>query len=139
MSSGNAVGSSELRDGGAGRFGVAGVGMTPVDRRAGREQGADETVEFGLDGKTYQFDLASKNASELCEPSRSTSRPSHRRRSRSDAAANSAPAVRALWIGSKPRQSGLGAHGGLKVSDRGRTQLTCSRPTIRRADRRSRG
>jgi Lsr2 len=42
------------------------VTVTLVDDFDG-EAGADETVEFGLDGVTYEIDLSSKNAKKLRE------------------------------------------------------------------------
>lgn len=84
---------------------------------------ADETVEFGLDGKNYEIDLSSGNAGKLrdalADYVAAARRPGGRRRSGSGAAAAAArrPAVdreqnQAIRDWARKR--------GMKVSDRGR-------------------
>jgi hypothetical protein len=94
-------------------------------------QDADETVEFGIDGKNYEIDLSSTaNAGRLRDGLADFDfhRPPFGRRPPAAAPVRAAPAVLqephrrgALWsIASKPGDSGWARKRGLKVSDRGR-------------------
>lgn len=84
-------------------------------------EAADETVEFGVDGKSYEIDLSSGNASRLRDALASyvavARRPSGRRRG----SAGSAP-VRRPTIDREQNQAirDWARKRGMKVSDRGR-------------------
>ena len=99
------------------------VTVTLVDDFDG-EGAADETVEFGLDGVTYEIDLSSKNATKLRNDLKkwveAGRRVGGRRRGRSGSGAAGAPST-----ASRVRRSGNGP---------GATATTCrpaavSRPT----------
>jgi hypothetical protein len=86
---------------------------------------ADETVEFGLDGKNYEIDLSSKNASKLrdalAEYVAAARRPGGRRRGGGGGAAASA-ASRRPSVDREQNQAirDWARKRGMKVSDRGR-------------------
>jgi hypothetical protein len=86
---------------------------------------ADETVEFGLDGKNYEIDLSSGNASKLRDALAdfvaAARRPGGRRRSGGAAAAASASARRPA-VDREQNQAirDWARKRGMKVSDRGR-------------------
>jgi hypothetical protein len=95
-----------------------------IDDRDG--SAADETVDFGLDGITYQIDLSAKNASELRElllPYTAVARRTGRgaiARSRVSAGANSRPA---RTTADRERLTAIrqwGKANGYTISDRGR-------------------
>jgi Lsr2 len=85
---------------------------------------ADETVQFGLDGKNYEIDLSSKNADRLrdvlADYVSAARRPSGGRRARSGPAA-SAPSARPS-VDREQNQAirDWARKHGMKVSDRGR-------------------
>jgi hypothetical protein len=85
---------------------------------------ADETVEFGLDGKNYEIDLSTGNASKLRDALANyvsaARRPGGRRRSGGAAAA--APAARRPSVDREQNQAirDWARKRGMKVSDRGR-------------------
>ena len=86
-------------------------------------QSADETVEFGIDGKSYEIDLSSKNASKLRDALASYvgagRRVSTRRRGGSSGGGS---ASRRPSIDREQNQAirGWARKRGMKVSDRGR-------------------
>jgi hypothetical protein len=86
---------------------------------------ADETVEFGIDGKSYEIDLSSSNADKLRDALASyvaaARRPGGRRRSGGGAAA-SAAAARRPSVDREQNQAirDWARKRGMKVSDRGR-------------------
>ena len=75
---------------------------------------ADETVEFGVDGKNYEIDLSTANAEKLRTRSPSSSRP--RAVPVAGGAAGSAPAARGPAAvhrsGAEPGDPGMGARSG---------------------------
>jgi Lsr2 len=85
---------------------------------------ADETVEFGLDGKSYEIDLSSGNADKLRDALASyvaaARRPGGRRRSGGGAAAT--VAARRPSVDREQNQAirDWARKRGMKVSDRGR-------------------
>ena len=85
---------------------------------------ADETVEFGLDGKSYEIDLSNKNAEKLRDALASyvaaARRPGGRRRSGGGGGA--AAATRRPSIDREQNQAirDWARKRGMKVSDRGR-------------------
>jgi hypothetical protein len=88
---------------------------------------ADETIEFGLDGKNYELDLSSKNAEKLRSAiSQFVSvarRPTGRRRSgRGGASSAVAPSTGRASVDREQNQAirEWARKQGLKVSDRGR-------------------
>ncbi|HEY4003691.1 MAG TPA: Lsr2 family protein [Pseudonocardia sp.] len=86
---------------------------------------ADETVEFGLDGKNYEIDLSSGNAGKLrdalADYVASARRPGGRRRS-GGAASAAAAAARRPAVDREQNQAirDWARKRGMKVSDRGR-------------------
>jgi nucleoid-associated protein Lsr2 len=86
---------------------------------------ADETVEFGLDGKNYEIDLSSDNAGKLrnalADYVSAARRPGGRRRSGGAAAAAAAVARRPA-VDREQNQAirDWARKRGMKVSDRGR-------------------
>jgi hypothetical protein len=86
---------------------------------------ADETVEFGLDGKSYEIDMSSSNAENLRDALASyvaaARRPGGRRRS-GGAAAPSSAAARRPSVDREQNQAirDWARKRGMKVSDRGR-------------------
>jgi hypothetical protein len=86
---------------------------------------ADETVEFGLDGKSYEIDLSSSNAEKLRDALASyvaaARRPGGRRRGGAVATANAA-AARRPSVDREQNQAirDWARKRGMKVSDRGR-------------------
>jgi hypothetical protein len=88
---------------------------------------ADETVEFGLDGKSYEIDLSSENASRLrdalAEFVSAARRPGGRRRSGGGGgAAAAAGSARRASVDREQNQAirDWARKRGMKVSDRGR-------------------
>ena len=87
---------------------------------------ADETVEFGLDGKNYEIDLSTGNADKLrdalADYVASARRPGGRRRSGGGAAAAVAAANRRPAVDREQNQAirDWARKRGMKVSDRGR-------------------
>ncbi|HEY2095521.1 MAG: hypothetical protein QOI50_7238 [Pseudonocardiales bacterium] len=85
---------------------------------------ADETVEFGIDGKSYEIDLSSSNADKLRDALASfvaaARRPGGRRRSGGGAAASAA--ARRPSVDREQNQAirDWARKRGMKVSDRGR-------------------
>lgn len=85
---------------------------------------ADETVEFGVDGKSYEIDLSSSNADKLRDALASfvaaARRPGGRRRSGGGAAASAA--ARRPSVDREQNQAirDWARKRGMKVSDRGR-------------------
>ena len=85
---------------------------------------ADETVEFGIDGKSYEIDLSSSNADKLRDALASyvaaARRPGGRRRSGGGAAAS--VAARRPSVDREQNQAirDWARKRGMKVSDRGR-------------------
>ncbi len=85
---------------------------------------ADETVEFGVDGKNYEIDLSSSNASKLRDALAAyvaaARRPGGRRRS--GVSSNAAPATRRPSVDREQNQAirDWARKRGMKVSDRGR-------------------
>ena len=85
---------------------------------------ADETVEFGLDGKNYEIDLSSGNAGKLrdalADYVASARRPGGRRRP--GGAASAAAAARRPAVDREQNQAirDWARKRGMKVSDRGR-------------------
>jgi Lsr2 len=85
---------------------------------------ADETVEFGLDGKNYEIDLSSKNAGRLrdglAEFVAAARRPGGRRRAGGGGAASAA--ARRPSVDREQNQAirDWARKRGMKVSDRGR-------------------
>jgi hypothetical protein len=85
---------------------------------------ADETVEFGLDGKNYEIDLSSKNAEKLrdalADYVAAARRPGGRRRSGGGGSA--AAATRRPSVDREQNQAirDWARKRGMKVSDRGR-------------------
>jgi hypothetical protein len=84
---------------------------------------ADETVEFGVDGKNYEIDLSSSNADKLRDALAAyvaaARRPGGRRRS---GGANAAAATRRPSVDREQNQAirDWARKRGMKVSDRGR-------------------
>jgi hypothetical protein len=98
-----------------------------IDDRDG--SAADETVDFGLDGVTYQIDLNAKNAAELRElllPYTAAARRTGRgsiARSQVVAGAGSGPARPARSMAERERLAAIrqwGKANGYTISDRGR-------------------
>ncbi|MDQ2709711.1 MAG: Lsr2 family protein [Actinomycetota bacterium] len=87
---------------------------------------ADETVEFGLDGKSYEIDLSGSNADKLRDALASyvaaSRRPGGRRRSAGAGAAAVAAATRRPSVDREQNQAirDWARKQGMKVSDRGR-------------------
>jgi hypothetical protein len=87
---------------------------------------ADETVEFGLDGKSYEIDLSTGNADKLRDALASyvaaARRPGGRRRSGGGAAAAATAAARRPSVDREQNQAirDWARKRGMKVSDRGR-------------------
>ena len=87
---------------------------------------ADETVEFGLDGKSYEIDLSTSNADKLRDTLASyvaaARRPGGRRRSGGGAAAAATAAARRPSVDREQNQAirDWARKRGMKVSDRGR-------------------
>jgi hypothetical protein len=98
------------------------VTVTLVDDLDGTE--AEETVEFGLDGASYQIDLSEDNAERLREAL--SEYVEHARRSGGRKRANSRPAgARPARTASADREQNQAIRAwarkqGMKVSDRGR-------------------
>jgi hypothetical protein len=86
---------------------------------------ADETVEFGLDGKSYEIDLSTTNARKLrdvlTEYVTAARRPGGRRRGRTSATTTPATSGRTP-VGREQNQAirDWARKRGMKVSDRGR-------------------
>ncbi|GAA5171613.1 Lsr2 family protein [Pseudonocardia eucalypti] len=84
---------------------------------------ANETVEFGLDGKSYEIDLSNKNASQLrdalADYVAAARRPGNSRRR---SAAGAAGGVRRAGVDREQNQAirEWARKRGMKVSDRGR-------------------
>ena len=87
---------------------------------------ADETVEFGLDGKSYEIDLSTGNADKLRDALASyvaaARRPGGRRRSGGAAASTASAAARRPSVDREQNQAirDWARKRGMKVSDRGR-------------------
>lgn len=87
---------------------------------------ADETVEFGLDGKNYEIDLSSSNADKLRDALAgyvaAARRPGGRRRSGGGGGGASAAANRRPSVDREQNQAirDWARKRGMKVSDRGR-------------------
>lgn len=87
---------------------------------------ADETVEFGLDGKSYEIDLSTGNADKLRDALASyvaaARRPGGRRRSGGGAASAASAAARRPSVDREQNQAirDWARKRGMKVSDRGR-------------------
>jgi len=87
---------------------------------------ADETVEFGLDGKSYEIDLSTGNADKLRDALASyvaaARRPGGRRRSGGGPAAAATAAARRPSVDREQNQAirDWARKRGMKVSDRGR-------------------
>jgi hypothetical protein len=87
---------------------------------------ADETVEFGLDGKSYEIDLSTGNADKLRDALASyvasARRPGGRRRSGGAAGAGVSAAARRPSVDREQNQAirDWARKRGMKVSDRGR-------------------
>ncbi|GEL25793.1 Lsr2 family protein [Pseudonocardia sulfidoxydans NBRC 16205] len=83
---------------------------------------ADETVEFGIDGKTYEIDLSESNAGKLRDALASYVAAARRAGGRRRAAAGSAPANRRQSVDREQNQAirDWARKRGMKVSDRGR-------------------
>jgi hypothetical protein len=87
---------------------------------------ADETVEFGLDGKSYEIDLSTGNADKLRDALASyvaaARRPGGRRRSGGAAAATATVTARRPSVDREQNQAirDWARKRGMKVSDRGR-------------------
>jgi hypothetical protein len=88
---------------------------------------ADETVEFGLDGKNYEIDLSSKNASRLrdalAEFVAAGRRPGGRRRGGGGAGGGAASAAARRPSVDREQNQAIrdwARKRGMKVSDRGR-------------------
>jgi hypothetical protein len=87
---------------------------------------ADETVEFGLDGKNYEIDLSEDNAGKLrdalAEYVAAARRPGGRRRSGGAATAAAAATNRRPAVDREQNQAirDWARKRGMKVSDRGR-------------------
>jgi hypothetical protein len=100
------------------------VVVSLVDDLDGGE--ADETVEFGLDGKDYEVDLSSKNAealrSAISEFVSAARRPGARRRPGRGASAPVAPSAARASVDREQNQviREWARKQGLKVSNRGR-------------------
>ncbi|MFL6144689.1 MAG: Lsr2 family protein [Labedaea sp.] len=97
------------------------VTVTLVDDLDGTE--AEETVEFGLDGASYQIDLSEENAERLRDAL--AEYVDHARRSGGRKRANSRPAGRPARPASADREQNQAIRAwarkqGMKVSDRGR-------------------
>ena len=85
---------------------------------------ADETVEFGLDGVTYQIDLSGENAEELRDALAQYVEHSRRAggRKRSNTRAAAKPASRPATVDREQNQAirSWARKNGFQVSDRGR-------------------
>jgi hypothetical protein len=87
---------------------------------------ADETVEFGLDGKNYEIDLSNSNADKLrdalADYVAAARRPGGRRRSGGGATAAAAATGRRASVDREQNQAirDWARKRGMKVSDRGR-------------------
>ncbi len=83
---------------------------------------ADETVEFGIDGKVYEIDLSESNAGKLRDALASYVAAARRAGGRRRAAAGSAPANRRQSVDREQNQAirDWARKRGMKVSDRGR-------------------
>jgi hypothetical protein len=87
---------------------------------------ADETVEFGLDGKSYEIDLSTGNADKLRDALASyvaaARRPGGRRRSGGASAAAATATARRPSVDREQNQAirDWARKRGMKVSDRGR-------------------
>jgi nucleoid-associated protein Lsr2 len=97
------------------------VTVTLVDDLDGTE--AEETVEFGLDGASYQIDLSEDNAERLRDAL--AEYVDHARRSGGRRRANARPAGRPARPASADREQNQAIRAwarkqGMKVSDRGR-------------------
>ena len=90
-----------------------------IDDLDGRE--ADETVEFGIDGKSYEIDLSSANAVKLRDALAEFVGSARRAGGRAKRAVSSAPARRAS-VDREQNQAirDWARKRGMKVSDRGR-------------------
>lgn len=83
---------------------------------------AVETVEFGIDGKTYEIDLSESNAGKLRDALAGYVAAARRAGGRRRAAAGSAPANRRQSVDREQNQAirDWARKRGMKVSDRGR-------------------
>jgi len=83
---------------------------------------ADETVEFGIDGKTYEIDLSESNAGKLRDALASYVAAARRAGGRRRASAGSAPSNRRQSVDREQNQAirDWARKRGMKVSDRGR-------------------